>query len=263
MDFEALLDKADEIGNNHKSGKKYVYAVYSETDGSLKFYNREEVPDEGSMLNGRKVTSVMMDGAYDFCNGWDAPWLNNVDMTVYDSSDEVLGMSRDDQGFEEKAQQLFKDGGTPVVCNGKFGQYNATAYAYEVNDSSSFEWSSHGGNWTYRYKRKDANNPHIKSVEVVDSGIKPNYMKNWFVDCPNLEHADMSKLDLSSIAHQMGTRNLPSGQNQLDNCFVNCPKLDKMPDNMQQLSNRLYSELDNIYDSFSRDEETGMPVFEM
>ena len=44
--IETLLVKAEMIGNNHESGKKYVYAVYSETDGSLKFYNREKVPDD-------------------------------------------------------------------------------------------------------------------------------------------------------------------------------------------------------------------------
>ena len=43
--IETLLE-AEMIGNNHESGKKYVYAVYSETYGSLKFYNREKVPDD-------------------------------------------------------------------------------------------------------------------------------------------------------------------------------------------------------------------------
>ena len=50
-----------------------------------------------------------------------------------------------------------------------------------------------------------AGDTSLTSVKVVDKGIKPETMKNWFSGCTNLKEVDLTKLDTSQCKDMWGT----------------------------------------------------------
>ena len=71
------------VSLSFKSNEPTEFAVYSDSDKSLKFYNRVDVPSVGDTFNGSKVTAVYTDlGDYTYAEGENhngiptTPWTN-------------------------------------------------------------------------------------------------------------------------------------------------------------------------------------------
>ena len=74
------------VVKEHSDTSKTAFAIYSETDNSLKFYKRENVPEVGDTFNGNKVTEVytgIEDAEYEYTGESIVPQPTIKDQITY------------------------------------------------------------------------------------------------------------------------------------------------------------------------------------
>lgn len=247
-DYIALLDAADTLDDKPRS--KYIYAVWSKDDGSLNFYNREDVPQEGSTFEGREATFVWGEDDFD-----KTPWRIS-DNHNYESY--MVNHLTSDHCW-----LLYETGTGDTTLKTPFGECKG----YVEFDACGFEdWLNEHQNGAYEPNEyiqdfvdhvTGLDNPHIKSITVVDENIPFYNVEKWFAHCPNLTYVDMEKLDLHDyICFEMSYEDIMYGEGEaavkraeqdFESCFADCPHITELPQVFKDCIKDGYGTINDIW----------------
>lgn len=113
---------------------------------------------------------------------------SNKAMTYYASKD-LLPQAFSVYSADDNSLNFYKRAGMPSAGD-TFNGKTATAVYTGIETMTSRPWSGYASK--------------IKTATVVDEGIRPCKMSNWFNGCKNMTTCDLDKLDTSNVTNMYG-----------------------------------------------------------